>query len=60
LGWESLPGWDSNGFCLGARSVTKQVIADPKMAEVVAALFAKQFSKEVGFLNVIFKGMLLK
>jgi hypothetical protein len=54
VGWESLPGWDSNGFCLGARSVTKQVIADPKMAEVVAALFAMQFNKVIRFLDVIF------
>jgi ribonuclease HI len=46
---------DSNRFCLGARSVTKQVNVDPKTAEVMAALFAMQFNKEVDFLNVIFE-----
>jgi hypothetical protein len=47
---------DSNGVSLGARSVTKQVNADPKMEEVMAALLAMQFSKEVGFFYVIFEG----
>jgi hypothetical protein len=42
--------------CLGARSVTKQVKVDPKTAEVIAALFSMQFSKEVGFLDVVFEG----
>ncbi len=60
-----LKGWiglgiiarDNSGFCLGACSVTKQVQVPPKMAEVMAALQAVQFSKEVGFMDVIFKAM---
>jgi hypothetical protein len=47
---------DCNGVCLGARSVTKQMKVDSKTIEVMAALFAMQFSKEVGFLDVIFEG----
>jgi ribonuclease HI len=47
---------DCNGVCLGARSVTKQVKVDPKTTEVIAALFAMHFSKEVSFLDVIFEG----
>jgi hypothetical protein len=50
---------DSNGVSLGARSVTKQVNADPKMEEVMAALLAMQFSKEVGFFYVIFLKVML-
>jgi ribonuclease HI len=41
---------------LGARTVTKQVNADPIMAELMAALLGMQFSKEIGFLDVIFEG----
>jgi ribonuclease HI len=41
---------------LGARSVTKQVSADPTLAEVMAALLAIQFSKEAGFIDVICEG----
>jgi ribonuclease HI len=47
---------DSSGFCLGARSVTKQMQVPPKRAEILAALQAVQFSKEVGFMDVIFEG----
>jgi len=47
---------DNSGSFLGARSVTKQVRADPTMAEVMAALLALQFSKEAGFLDVILEG----
>jgi len=47
---------DNNGLFLGARSVTKQVKADPNLAEVMAALLAVQFSKEVGFFDVILEG----
>jgi len=47
---------DNNGFFLGARSVTKQVSADPNLAEAMAALLALQFSKEAGFFDVIFEG----
>jgi hypothetical protein len=48
---------DSSCFCLRVGSVTKQVQVPPKMAEVMAALQAVQFSKEVGFMDVIFKAM---
>jgi ribonuclease HI len=47
---------DSNGVSLGARSVTKQVNANPITVEVMAALLAMQFNKEIGFLDVIFEG----
>jgi len=47
---------DCNGACMGARSVTKQVKVDPKTAEVIAALYAVQFSKEMGFLDAVFEG----
>lgn len=47
---------DSSGFCLGARSVTKTVQVSPKIAEVMVALLAVQFSKEVGFMDVMFEG----
>jgi hypothetical protein len=47
---------DCNGVCLGARSVTKQVKVDPKTAEVIAALYAMQFSKEMRFLDAVFEG----
>ncbi|XP_062166249.1 uncharacterized protein LOC133872693 [Alnus glutinosa] len=47
---------DCNGVCLGARSVTKQMKVDPKTTEVMTALFAMHFSKEMGFLDVIFEG----
>jgi hypothetical protein len=38
---------------LGARSVTQQVIVNPKSAEVMATICAVQFSKEP-FFKVIF------
>jgi ribonuclease HI len=47
---------DSNGIPLGEKSVTKQVNADPKMAEVMAAVLAMHFSKEIGMFDVIFEG----
>jgi hypothetical protein len=46
---------DSSGFCLGSRSVTKQVQVLPKTAEILA-LQAVQFSKDAGFMEVIFEG----
>ncbi|XP_062167103.1 uncharacterized protein LOC133873412 [Alnus glutinosa] len=47
---------DSSGFCLGARSVAKQVQVLPKRAEILVALQAVQFSKDAGFMEVIFEG----
>jgi len=47
---------DSNGFCMGARSITQQVRTDPKTAEIMAALQAMQFSKDASFWEVIFEG----
>jgi ribonuclease HI len=68
INWDAslnvLKGWiglgiiarDNLGFCLGARSVTKQVQVPPKTVEILAALQAVQFSKEVRFVDVIFEG----
>jgi hypothetical protein len=47
---------DREGFCLGACSISKQEQVDPKMAETMAALQAIIFSKEAGFMEVIFEG----
>jgi hypothetical protein len=41
---------------LGARSVTKPLRVDASTTEAMGALWAVQFSKEVGFFDVIFKG----
>jgi hypothetical protein len=40
---------------LGARSLTKILLVDAKIAETIVALKAVQFAKEVGFLDVIFE-----
>jgi ribonuclease HI len=68
INWDAslnvLKGWiglgiiarDNSGFCLGERSVTKQVQVPPKAAKILAALQAVQFSKEVRFMDVIFEG----
>jgi len=57
-GWNGLGmvARDSNGEVLGARSTTKEPMADPSTAEVMAALCAMQFCKEAGFFEVIFEG----
>jgi len=47
---------DNKGLCMGARSITQQARINPKTAEIMAALQAVQFSKEVGFWDVIFEG----
>jgi hypothetical protein len=36
---------DSKGFCMGARSITQVARTDPKTVEIMAALYAVQFSK---------------
>jgi hypothetical protein len=37
---------DSNGEVLGARGVTKELMADPSTTEAMAALCAMHFCKE--------------
>jgi ribonuclease HI len=41
---------------LGAKSTYQQIVVDPKVVEVMAALNAVQFCKEVGFLDVMLEG----
>jgi hypothetical protein len=43
------------GF-LGARSVMPLIVVNPETVEAMAALWAVQFSKEVGFYEVVFEG----
>jgi len=47
---------DSNGACLGAKSVTKELITDSATVEAMAALSAMYFCREVGFFDVILEG----
>jgi ribonuclease HI len=47
---------DNNGEVLGARAVTKPVVAPPKVAEAMAALEAVLFCKAWGFFEVILEG----
>jgi hypothetical protein len=47
---------DNNDNFLGARAVTKMVVAKPKVAEAMAAPEAILFSKESGFFEVILEG----
>jgi ribonuclease HI len=47
---------DSNSACLGAKSVTKELITDSATAEAMAALSAMYFCREVGFFDVILEG----
>jgi ribonuclease HI len=47
---------DSMRVCLGAHSVTQEGMVDPKIAEVMAALCAMQFSKEAGFFKILLEG----
>jgi hypothetical protein len=47
---------DCEGFLLGAKCVHLKLLVDPKVAEVMAALHAILFSREVGFFDVVFEG----
>jgi ribonuclease HI len=47
---------DNTGNVLGARVVSKHVVAAPKVAESMAALEAVLFSKVAGFMEVILEG----
>jgi ribonuclease HI len=47
---------DSNGACLGAKSETKELVADSATTEAMAALSAMYFCMEVGFFEVITEG----
>jgi ribonuclease HI len=47
---------DNNGFVLGAKSVTKEMVAEPSIAEAMGALCAMQFCQEAGFFDVLFEG----
>jgi hypothetical protein len=47
---------DCYGFVLGARCLSKNLRVEPQIAKAMAALYAMQFSKEVGFFYVLFEG----
>lgn len=47
--------WDCMRIFLGARSLNQLVTVDPKSVEVIVALSVVQFSKEVGFFELIFE-----
>jgi hypothetical protein len=47
---------DSIGNVLGAKSLTKKVVAIPKLADATAAYEAVVFCKEVGFYEIILEG----
>jgi ribonuclease HI len=47
---------DRNGFVLGAKSVTKELVAEPSIAEAIGALCAMHFCQEAGFFDVWFEG----
>jgi len=47
---------DSGGCFLGGRCIYEQVLVDPLMAEVMAAMKVVTFSREVGFFEAIFEG----
>jgi hypothetical protein len=51
---------DSSGGVMGAACKYQKVIVEPKMAEVMAALFAISFCREVGFFEVMFEGDVLQ
>jgi hypothetical protein len=44
---------DNNDACLGARSKTKELVADPTTAEAMVALSAMYFCREAGFFDVV-------
>lgn len=47
---------DHEGNFLGAKTIFKHMVVDPKGVEVMAALNAVQFCNEVGFFNVSLEG----
>jgi len=47
---------DNNGFVLGEKIVTKEMVAEPSIAEAIGALCAMQFCQESGFFDVLFEG----
>jgi ribonuclease HI len=47
---------DHSGNVLGAKSLTKRVVAAPKLAEAMAAYEAVIFCKDVGFYEIILEG----
>jgi ribonuclease HI len=44
------------GEVMGAKSVIRPIMVDPKIAEAMAALWTVLFCKEVGFIDVIIEG----
>jgi len=47
---------DYYGLILGAKCITMEMVKDSSLAEVMGALYAVQFCKEVGFFDVLFEG----
>jgi ribonuclease HI len=47
---------DRNGFVLSAKSVTKELVAEFNIVEVMGALCVMQFCQEAGFFDVLFEG----
>jgi hypothetical protein len=57
MGWFGHSGRDCYGLILGAKCITMEIVAYSSLAEVMSALYAVQFCKEVGFFDVSFEGM---
>jgi len=47
---------DCKGFVLGAKSITKEFVAEPNIAEAMGALCTMHFCQQAGFLDVWFDG----
>jgi ribonuclease HI len=47
---------DCCGLILGAKCIAMEMVADSSLAEVMGALYAVQFCKEVDFFDVLFEG----
>jgi hypothetical protein len=47
---------DFKGLVLGARSITIACITDSTAAEAIAALYATNFCKKLGYFDVIMEG----
>jgi hypothetical protein len=47
---------DDYGLILGAKCIMMEMVTDYSLAEVIGALYAVQFCKDVGFFYVLFEG----
>jgi hypothetical protein len=51
---------DNYGLILGTKCITMEMVTDFSLVEVMGALYAVQFCKEVGFLTFCLKGMTIQ